>query len=132
MEDSRISDVYHKIKREKQLIDAARAMRTSTDNPVVQQQLDSNIRESQKNINYLEGRLLELQNRQMQALSLGPSGSTGGGPGGVPPLPPKNDSQRQGDNDMSNPRPPFAQQTGPGMQKSRPNYSKLGRSILYL
>lgn len=126
MEDSRISDVYHKIKREKQLIDAARAMRTSTDNPVVQQQLDSNIRESQKNISYLEGRLLELQNRQMQALSLGPLS------GGGPPLPPKNDSQRQGDNDMSDPRPPFAQQTGLGMPKSRPHYSKLGRSIHYI
>jgi len=62
MADKLLQDVYRKIEREKVLINGARAMRQSTDNAAVQQRLDNQIRESQRNLSYLEGRYGELQN----------------------------------------------------------------------
>ncbi|KAI9821850.1 MAG: Serine/threonine kinase [Pycnora praestabilis] len=80
-DDQLISNVYRKIEREKALINAANAMRSSTDNTSVQQRLDSQIREGRKNIGYLEERMRELQMRRMgqgvEGMSLG-SGSNGG------------------------------------------------------
>ncbi|MCJ1311329.1 Serine/threonine kinase [Agyrium rufum] len=61
--DELISQVFHKIERERTLIHAANAMRQSS-NPQVQHQLDAQIREGRKNIDYLEGRMKELQMRQ--------------------------------------------------------------------
>ena len=46
-DDERINQVYRKIEREKVLINAATAMRQSS-NPQVQASLDSQIRESKK------------------------------------------------------------------------------------
>ena len=133
MEDDLISSIYRKIEREKVLITAARSMRQSTDNASVQQSLDSNIRESQKNIAYLEERMRELQNRHMQGVSSGVAGmSLGGSSEGGPPPPPKDPVPKGGYYDSSQgnmvaaPHPPFAQQSGPGVPKPRPNYSKLG------
>ena len=51
---------------EKVLIHGARAMRSSTDNQAVQHRLDNQIRESQRNLEYLEGKYTELQNRVMR------------------------------------------------------------------
>lgn len=62
MADKLLQDVYRKIEREKVLINGARAMRQSTDNSAVQQRLDNQIRESQRNLSYLEERYNELQN----------------------------------------------------------------------
>ena len=89
-DDNLIGQVYHKIEREKALINAANAMRQSS-NPQVQSSLDAQIREGRKNIEYLEGRLRELKMRRvgqsMEGMSLGPN--SGGPPppshGGYPP-----------------------------------------------
>ena len=74
-----IAQIYQKIEREKALINAAVAMRQSS-NPVVQASLDAQIKEGRKNMSYLEERLRELQMRRMgqgmEAMSLG--GNSGG------------------------------------------------------
>ena len=64
--DELIASVAHKIEREKALITAASNMRQSTDNPLVQQRVDANIRDGRKNIAYLEEKMRELQIRHMQ------------------------------------------------------------------
>jgi hypothetical protein len=66
MAEKTMQDVYRKIEREKVLINGARAMRQSTDNAAVQQRLDNQIRESQRNLSYLEEKYRELQNRVMR------------------------------------------------------------------
>lgn len=65
MADRLMQDIYRKIEREKQIINSARSMRQATDNPVMQQRVDTQIRESQRNLGYLEGRMSELQTRRM-------------------------------------------------------------------
>ncbi|KAF7588217.1 Serine/threonine kinase [Aspergillus hancockii] len=62
--DDIIASVYRKIEREKALITAASNMRQSTDNPLVQQRVDANIRDGRKNIAYLEEKMRELQLRR--------------------------------------------------------------------
>ena len=69
-DDERINQVYRKIEREKVLINAATAMRQSS-NPQVQASLDSQIRESKKGIEYLEERMRELQMRRMENMGGG-------------------------------------------------------------
>ena len=78
-------------------------------NPVVQQALDSKIREGQKNISYLQESLRKLQLSQQS---------------GAPAVPPKDDFGM-----LPNPRPAYAQQPGPGSPKSR-NHTKLGKSTV--
>ena len=84
-DDDLINQVYRKLEREKVLINAANAMRQSS-NPQVQQSLDAQIKEGRKNIGYLEERLKELKMRRMgqsmEGMSIG-SGSNGGPP---PPM----------------------------------------------
>ncbi|PLN76494.1 hypothetical protein BDW42DRAFT_197151, partial [Aspergillus taichungensis] len=128
-----IASVYRKIEREKALITAASNMRQSTDNPLVQQRVDANIRDGRKNIAYLEEKMRELQLRRMD--------QDGGSPTEKRlPSPPPKDSAG-GDNDeygepstvhphggagsmptgapFKDPRP-FAP-----VPKARPNYTKL-------
>ena len=62
-DDELISQVYRKIEREKVIINAANAMRQSS-NPQVQASLDSQVREARKGIDYLEERMRELQMRR--------------------------------------------------------------------
>jgi len=64
--DELIASVYRKIEREKALINAATNMRQSTDNPLVQQRVDANIRDGRKNIAYLEEKMRELQMRKLE------------------------------------------------------------------
>lgn len=82
-EDEAITNVTKKIEREKALITAANGMRQSTNNPAVQSRLDTQMREGRRNIDYLEGRLRELQMRRMgsdmEGMRLDP-GSNGGPP----------------------------------------------------
>lgn len=131
-----IASVYRKIEREKALITAASNMRQSTDNPLVQQRVDANIRDGRKNIAYLEEKMRELQLRRMD--------QDGGSPTEKRlPSPPPKDSAAGGDNDeygepssvhphggagsmpsgapFKDPRP-FAP-----VPKARPNYTKLGK-----
>ncbi|KAJ5327296.1 uncharacterized protein N7506_010398 [Penicillium brevicompactum] len=72
-----IASVLHKIEREKALITAASNMRQSTDNPLVQQRVDANIREGRKNIAYLEEKMRELEIRQRNQ-GAGSPGQRGG------------------------------------------------------
>jgi classical protein kinase C/novel protein kinase C epsilon type len=135
--DELIASVYRKIEREKALIAAASNMRQSTDNPLVQQRVDANIRDGRKNIAYLEEKMKELQLRQMEREGGGsptdkrlpPNPDDG-------PAPPPKDYSGYGDSaqypqpgsgtmpsgaPFKDPRP-FAP-----VPKARPNYTKLGR-----
>lgn len=136
--DDVIASVYRKIEREKALITAATNMRQSTDNPLVQQRVDSNVRDGRKNIAYLEEKMRELQIRRLEH----EGGADSGHPAGGPPPPPKdypagytgNEAADYGDDGyahggagsmpagapFSDPRP-YAP-----VPKPRPNYSKLG------
>ncbi|KAI5813327.1 protein kinase C [Pyronema omphalodes] len=108
-----MQDVHRKIEREKVLINGARAMRSSTDNTAVQQRLDNQIRESQRNLEYLEGKYKELEGRLMGQNTRGMENmqvSDNAGYGGY-------------GNDMMPPQPPFAQEGG--APKTRANFSKL-------
>jgi classical protein kinase C/novel protein kinase C epsilon type len=87
-------------------------MRQGTSNPSVQQSLDTQIREGQKNISYLQESLSKLQLSQSNA----------------PPLPPKDAGASQEANaflTLPTPRAPYSQQPGSGIPKPR-NYTKLG------
>ncbi|KAK2766961.1 Serine/threonine kinase [Arachnomyces sp. PD_36] len=145
--DELVATVYRKIEREKALINAATHMRQSTDNPLVQQRVDSNIRDSKKNIAYLEEKMQELQLRMSR--EGGQSGqSPHGSPtqqrfsGGGPPPPPKDGGYMQGERgDYGDVGPGGYSQGGTGQMpsrapfndprpyssapKARPNFSKL-------
>ncbi|SLM40307.1 protein kinase c [Lasallia pustulata] len=98
-DDELISQVHKKIEREKVLINAANAMRQSS-NPQVQQSLDSQVREGRRNIAYLEERMRELQMRRMgqgmDSMSIGPSASGRPQPPPHASLPPQPRGQRNG------------------------------------
>ena len=79
-DDELINQVYRKIEREKVIINAANAMRQSS-NPQVQASLDSQVREARKGIEYLEERMRQLQMRKAGQSTDGQSHSGG-------PLPP--------------------------------------------
>ncbi|CAG7918990.1 unnamed protein product [Penicillium olsonii] len=128
-----IASVLHKIEREKALITAASNMRQSTDNPLVQQRVDANIRDGRKNIAYLEEKMRELEIRQRNQ-GAGSPGQRGG-----PAPPPKDHGGYAGDHgDYNDPHYP---QGGSGsmpsgapfpdprpyapIPKARPNYTKL-------
>ena len=83
-DDELINQVYRKIEREKVLINAANAMRQSS-NPQVQASLDSQIREARKGIEYLEGRMRELQMRRMETLDNSSGGPQPPSHGGLSP-----------------------------------------------
>ena len=104
--DEKIAEVYRKIERERALIHAASNMRQSTSNATVQARVDSNIRDSRKNIAYLEEKMRELQMRSMgssdrEGAPLPPSHSgylmaqQRGMPGSAGPTPPPKDGMNQ-------------------------------------
>lgn len=64
-----IQDISRKIDRERVLIQGAKALRSSTSNQSVQQKCDTNIREAQKNIEYLEERMRQLQVRKRNSVT---------------------------------------------------------------
>lgn len=117
---SKMTEVFSKIEREKVLINAASNMRQSTNNPMVQARLDSNIRDSRRNIGYLE--------EQMQKLELQHTGNRG-------PPPPTHGRQGQSNaerstRDMGNTPPPPPKDGNPSdvpSRKPRHTPSKLGR-----
>ena len=101
-DDELINQVYRKIEREKVIINAANAMRQSS-NPQVQASLDSQVREARKGIEYLEERMRELQMRRLE----GQGSSSNGGP--PPPVHGnRSPGQRGGRNSQgsSAPKPP--------------------------
>lgn len=159
--DELIASVYRKIERERALIAAATNMKQSTSNPMVKRSVDSNIRESQKNIVYLEEKLRELEIRmqsqdggvgslppQLPPLGDGDQRRSGGGYDAAPAPPPKDPSRGYlGQSDYGDPGPGGYSQGGTGQMpsrapysdprpfapvpKARPNYSKLGISLYF-
>lgn len=140
-EDDVARDIRRKIDKERALINAANAMRQSTNNPAVVSGLDTKIRDGGKNIDYLESRLRELEmkrvNQGVEGMHMGPGsgyGQQGGGDRSYPNRPGEYGTQEYsqigGNNSMMPPSAPFAR-PGPGsnMPKGRPNYSKLGTHV---
>lgn len=144
--DDLIASVYRKIEREKALITAASNMRQSTDNPLVQQRVDANIRDGRKNIAYLEEKMRELQLRQMKQEGASPTDKRlPPNPDGSGPVPPPKDhasgypghEREYGDASGAYPHggagtmpsgAPFADpRPFAPVPKARPNYTKLGR-----
>ncbi|KAF2680022.1 HR1-domain-containing protein [Lentithecium fluviatile CBS 122367] len=141
--DETVANVQRKIDREKALINAANAMRQSTNNPAVLSRLDGQIRDGHRNIEYFESKLRDLDMQRTQAsmdsMSLQP-----GAKNNNPLTPPPKDgwngymdqdqggygdsqggySNLSGGQQLMPPRAPYAPQ-GPGAQPKRPNYSKL-------
>lgn len=116
--DELIASVFRKIEREKALITAASNMRQSTDNPLVQQRVDANIRDGRKNIAYLEEKMRELQIRQM---------NQEGGPAPPPKGHGEGEHYTQGGSGSMPSGAPFADpRPYAPIPKARPNYTKLG------
>lgn len=111
-DDQLIEQVYRKIEREKVIINAANAMRQSS-NPQVQQSLDSQVREARKGIGYLEERMKELQMRKASANVLRLSGSGA-------PLPPTHGPSSQRNSRNAQGGPPLPPKDG------RPGYNDVG------
>ena len=151
-DDDVVRNVRRKIERERALIHAANAMRQSTNNPAVLSRLDAQNRDGRRNIDYLEGRLRELEMRKMNqgmgSMGLGQEGSPPGqgGTGKSLPPPPRDEqgayggqsggygdpgpggySQTSGGHGLMPPRGPYAP-PGPtsGVPKQKANFSKLG------
>lgn len=103
--DELVDKVNRKIEREKVIINAANAMRQSS-NPQVQQSLDSQVREARKGISYLEETKRELEMRRA-----GQSSESSSSHGPLPPahggIPPQHRALRD------------AQQQGPSAPSSR-------------
>ncbi|OAX84332.1 AGC/PKC protein kinase [Emergomyces africanus] len=159
-DDELMATVYRKIEREKALITAATNMRQSTDNPLVQQRVDANIRDSRKNILYLEEKMRELQIRKMgrdggrSPEQAGSPTSPRGAPrgyGGGPPPPPKDDNTRYSPNDKGDygdvgpggysqggtgampHRAPYGDpRPDAGVPKARPNFNLIKYDTAYL
>jgi hypothetical protein len=138
--DDAVTSVQKKIDRERALINAANAMRQSTNNPAVLSRLDGQIKDGRRNIEYFESKLRDLDVQRTAAgvdgMSLQP-GASGSRNSNNPLTPPPKDGWN-GYPDAAGygahqspplmpPSAPFAQPP-PGSNNKRPNYSKLGTS----
>jgi hypothetical protein len=153
--DESVTDVQRKIEREKQLINAANAMRQSTNNPAVLSRLDGQIRDGRRNIEYFERALRDLEIRRMgsdmDSMSLQPAGSASRKAGNPLTPPPKDgwngymsqgqggygdgqtgySTQLGGGHGLMPPQPPYAPGAPGSQQPKRANYSKLGMYLGY-
>ncbi|KAI4625151.1 Serine/threonine kinase [Alternaria ethzedia] len=140
--DETVANVQRKIDRERALINAANAMRQSTNNPAVLSRLDGQIKDGRRNIDYFESKLRDLDVQRtstgMENMSLQP----GRGPNNPLTPPPKDGwngyvqeqgayggpesqySQLSGGQALQPPRAPYAP-PAPGAPNKRPNFSKL-------
>jgi hypothetical protein len=133
--------IIGKIEREKALINAANAMRQSTDNPMVLNGIDTKIRDGHRNIEYLEGRLREhrmkLAGQRMDNLSLKDSNGGFGGTSNSPApgasqgaYTPGGEYRTEGGTGIMPPNAPFAKgPPGQGVPKASRNYSRLGMFV---
>lgn len=141
--DETVTNVQRKIDREKALMQAANAMRQSTNNPAVLSRLDGQIRDGRRNIEYFEGTLRDLEMRRntndMNNMSLQPGSRKDGNPQTPPSKDDWNgyvgpDQGGYGDphDGYGNPSgapglaPPRAPYASAQHAKPRANYSKLG------
>lgn len=140
-DEKKIQDIYKKIDREKNIINAAQAMRSQTTNEAVRSRLDTQLRDGRRNLQFFEEKLRDIQmrnvNQGMDNMSLG----AGADENGPPPPPPKDPSASWGGDqggyanapyggqqgELAPPRHPYAA-SGPGgdRTKTRPNFTKLG------
>lgn len=137
-DEEALSAIYKKIEREKVFINGANAMRQQTQNEQVRSKLDTQMRESRRNIQFFEDKMRELQMRMMgqnmdnmrlgPGGSSGPSGQQGGGPmndGDAPPTPPPKDARGNyiesggGDRDYGSGDPAMFSQSSGGMMPPR-------------
>lgn len=92
--DDTIANVRGKLEREKRMVDSANMMRQNTANPDVLSRLDSQLRDSRRNIDYFEKTLRELEEKQMasgmDSMTLQP-GSSASKKAGNPLTPPPKD-----------------------------------------
>ena len=148
--DETVANVQRKIDREKALINAANAMRQSTNNPAVLSRLDGQIKDGRRNIEYFESKLrdLDLQRTSsaMDSMSLQPGARKANNPLTPPPKdgwngymqpdqpgyggPQSQYSSLSGGDGLMPPRAPYAP-PAPGAPNKRPNYSKLGTSTTH-
>jgi len=147
--DETVANVQKKIDREKALINAANAMRQSTNNPAVLSRLDGQIRDGRRNIEYFESKLRDLEVQRTQTgldnMSLQPGARKANNPLTPPPKdmngymgqdqggygdPQGGYSNLSGGQQLMPPRAPYAPQC-PNSQPKRPNFSKLGASALH-
>jgi classical protein kinase C len=150
--DETVANVQRKIDRERALINAANAMRQSTNNPAVLSRLDGQIKDGRRNIEYFESKLRDLSVQRtaagMENMSLQP-GASGSRKANNPLTPPPKDGwnggymsqdaegyagqQQQdqyGNTVLMPPRAPYAPPP-PGAPNKRPNYSKLGMTACH-
>ncbi|KAK5109011.1 hypothetical protein LTR62_007645 [Meristemomyces frigidus] len=91
-DDAAVQEIYRKIVREKAIITAANALRQATNNASVISRGDSQIRDAQRNIQYFEQRIQELQTRSMgNSMNNMAIGNNGG-----PPPPPHGGNGQSG------------------------------------
>jgi hypothetical protein len=142
--DETVANVQRKIDRERALINAANAMRQSTNNPAVLAKIDGQIKDGHRNIDYFESKLRDIGVQRttagMDSMSLQPGGSSSRNNPLTPP--PKDgwggaygqeqggygssqNANLSGGNGLMPPRAPYAP-PAPGASNKRPNYSKLG------
>ena len=79
-DDAAVQDICRKIDREKVIINAANQMRQATNNASVNSRVDSQIRNAQRNIQYYEQTLKDLQARKLGEDMGNMSVSDNGGP----------------------------------------------------
>jgi classical protein kinase C len=149
--DDTIANVREKLEKERMFINSANAMRQSTNNPDVLSRLDSQVRDSRRNMEYFENTLKDLEMKRMgsgmETMSLQPGGPGSRKAGNPLPPPPKDgwngytgqDQANYGDAQggygnlsggsglmpQSGPFTPSA----PTAHNKRPNYSKLGMPL---
>jgi classical protein kinase C len=146
--DDTIANVREKLEKERLIINSANAMRQSTNNPDVISRLDSQLRDSRRNIEYFENTLQDLEMKRIGSgvdnISLQPGSRKAGNPLTPPPKDGWNgymgqDQGNYGDSQagysnlsggtglmpQSGPFTPIA----PTAQSKRPNYSKLGMAL---
>ncbi|CRK00100.1 hypothetical protein BN1723_008740, partial [Verticillium longisporum] len=150
-DEEAIQNILKKIEREKVLMNGANAMLAQTDNDSVRSRLNSQLRDTRRNLQFFEEKLRELQMRRnqsaMDSMSLGGPDDGAEGDGSGPPPPPPKDAGSWGEHaragssasfgstqysqigqhgDLMPPRHPYAP-PGPAssVPKPRPNYTKL-------
>jgi len=141
--DETVANVQRKIDRERALINAANAMRQSTNNPAVLSRIDGQIKDGRRNIDYFESKLRDIEVQRttsgMDSMSLQPGGASRNNPLTPPPKDgwgggygqdqggygASQNAHLTGGNGLMPPRAPYAP-PAPGAPNKRPNYSKLG------
>ncbi|KAG5977802.1 Serine/threonine kinase [Claviceps digitariae] len=145
-DEKKMQDIYRKIEREKNIINAAQAMRSQTTNETVRSRLETQLRDGRRNLQFFEEKLRDIQVRQagqgVENMSLGGGGASADDNSSAPvPLPKDSPGAWAGDQggygtapysqigqhgDLMPPRHPYApQEPGAGIPKARPNFTKL-------